>query len=277
MSKKNHRGTVSLLVALLAATGLMAEDAASLTPKAKDDWSYGTRNWKDDGSFVTVSEQENGALALKGDGWLLSKTALKLDPSKKYRLSGFFKSAPGSKPSVFYFGLAPIDAQGRVISSSSVNVVPGTGTELAADCNPNDTVIKIKNGDRWIPGTFCLIAFDTDNSGAMSDLPNTNLSSINVERIEKKNGYTEVRLKGKCGKKYPAGTKVREHCSGDIYIYKAATRKTLPSEWTEFSATFSQKDCWPGTSSVRTAVLSNYNGTTDSIMLMKDVKLKEVE
>ncbi len=277
MFKKSHRRTISLLIALLATTGLMAEDATPLTPKTKDDWDCRSRGGKKDENFVTSSEKEMATLALKGDGALISKTTVKLDPSKSYKLSALFKSAPGSNPSKFYFGLVPIDAQGKQIQSAFINVVPETETELAADCNPDDTVIKIKNGDKWNTHKHSLIAFDTDNSGAMSDLPNANISSIGVEKIAKKNSYTEITLKDKCGKKYPAGTKIREHRSSWSYIYNAACNVALPAEWTEFSATFSQKDCWTGTVSVKILVLSNYEATTDSVMLMKDVRLKEVE
>jgi hypothetical protein len=174
-------------------------------------------------------------------------------------------------------GIMPLNDKGQQIDATQVNTIAGTETELAADCNPEDMVIKIKNGEKWKDGKFHLIAFNADDSGKKADLPNTELSSMGIAKVEKKDNVFEVTLSAKCGKKYAAGTKIREHKSGATYIYIGAIDKVVPADWAEFSKVFKKESCWPGTCGVKVIVLANYGGKPDQIMMMKDIKIEEVK
>ncbi|MFA6103954.1 MAG: hypothetical protein WCV67_12880 [Victivallaceae bacterium] len=264
----------SAAIAILAGNALSAGDAAALNPKTSGEWLC---NWSDKGSAALTAAEAENALACKGVTALSSKTAVQIDPEKSYKLSGSFKLAPDSKPSKFYFGIMPLNDKGQLISSESVGAIADTETELAADCNPDDTVVKIKNGDKWKVGQFFMIAFKADDSGKKADLPNTELSGWNVVKVEKNGDVFDLTLKNKCGKKYAAGTKIREHRCGGTYIYIGADNKDVTADWTESAAAFKKADLWPGTCGAKILILANYGGKPDQVMMMKDVKLEEVK
>jgi hypothetical protein len=263
----------SAAIAILAGNALLAEESAVLNPKTNSEWLC---NWSDKATNLTAVEAEN-ALVCKGNSTMVSKAAIKLDPEKSYKISGFFKLAADSKPAKFYLGIMPLDDKARPISSASVGAIDGTDTELAADCNPEDMVVKIKNGEKWKPETYGMIAFSTDDSGKKADLPNKELSGWNIVKIEKNGDVFDVMLKNKCGKKYPAGTKVREHKSGGTYIYLGAINKDVSADWAESSAAFKKASFWPGTCSGKIIILANFGGKPDQVMMIKDVKLEEVK
>jgi len=261
------------VVAICAGNALFAEESSAINPKANSDWKCG---WDGKGGKSLTADEADGALACKGSVVMFSNDAIKVDPDKNYKLTGEFKLAPDSKPSKFYLGLMPLDDNGGKIDSASISIAKDTNTELAADCHPEDTVVKIKNGEKWQLGQFYMVAFKTDDSGKNADLPNRELSGWNVVSVEKNGDVFDVTLKNKCGKEYPAGTKVREHRSGASFIYFVAN-KDVPADWQEFSSTFTLAKCWPGTKSAKIVVLANYGGKPDQAMLLKNIKLEEVK
>ena len=263
----------SVAIAMFAGNALLAEEVAALNPKTCGEWSD---LYNKTVKALSAVEAEK-AVACKGVLQILSKDSIKIEPGKSYKISGSFKLAPDSKPSQFYMGVMPLNDKGRQIAATQVNAIAGTETELAADCNPEDTVIKIKNGEKWKDGKFYLIAFNADDSGKKADLPNAELSSMGVAKVEKNGDVFDVTLNAKCGKKYAAGTKVRQHQSGATYIYLGAINKDVPADWTEFSKVFKKESCWPGTCGVKVVILANYGGKPDQMMLMKDIKIEEVK
>lgn len=265
--------TGSAAIAIFAGNALFADDPAVLNPKTSSEWLC---NWSEKATNLAAADAEN-ALACKGNTTMISKAAIKLDPEKSYKISGSFKLAADSKPAKFYLGIMPLDNKDQPISSASVGALDSTDTELAADCNPEDMVVKIKNGEKWKPETYGMIAFNTDDSGKKDDLPNRELSGWNIVKIEKNGDVFDVTLKNKCGKKYPAGTKVREHKSGGTYIYLGAINKDVPADWAESSAVFKKTNLWPGTCSGKIIVLANFAGKPDQVMMIKDAKLEEVK
>lgn len=260
-------------IAMLAGNALLAEDAAVLNPKTCDEWLILEGEKGDD---VLTLFESNSALACKGKTSLSTKNAIKIDPEKDYKLSGAFKLAPNSKPSKFYFGIMPLDNKGEQIRAQNVNMVANTDTELSVDCNPEDTVIKIKNGEKWEAGSILMIAFNTDNSGKYADLPNKELSGIGIVKVEKNGNVYDVMLVNKCGKKYVAGTKIREHRIGGSYIY-AFGGKDAQADWTEYCFTFKKHNLWPGTHGAKIIILANFGGDTYQTILLKDIKLEEVK
>jgi hypothetical protein len=278
----NPKKAMSAVMILGIALCVSAQDAV-LAPGTVADWEAA-------GSGVTPTAAKENAVLCSGKGniELLSKNSAKIDPSKSYTFSGMFKSETGSAPFKCYFGLSPLNEKENPVKTIQVKVVKGTEAELAADCSPEDTVLKIKNGESWQPGPHCYIAFETDNTGKYSDLPNTRLSSGGIMKVEKKDAIYEVTMKKGCAAKYPAGTKIRVHSAGPSAIYGGAAGKTVSSEWTEVKGLVKPAELidnlnltvnwWPGVQKVKFFV-AFYPENSDSAISVsfKDVKLEEVK
>jgi hypothetical protein len=201
----------------------------------------------------------SGPTTIKGSEWV------SVDPFKRYTLSGWFRSA-GQEPSNLYFGYMCFDADKKLITSEQVGVLGATETTLYEDCKKEDTLIKVVHAFKWKENPRACIAFDADDSGRYRDLPNRNLSGFGIVKLEEKEGYWEVRLNEPCGRAYPAGTKVREHCAGPAYLYCAASAQAVPAEWTEYSGSVmglseagaGNARWWPGTKYAKLVLLLNY-------------------
>lgn len=209
-------------------------------------------------------------------GNINSSNTFPVDPEKTYRLSGTFKSA-GDTESKIYLGLYPMDKNKQFIAPNTVYCAPGTETELFAACSADDTVIKIKNGAKW--RTRGVIAFEVDDSGNFADLPNRNISTSSIEKVEQKGDHWQITLAKPCGKEYAASTKVREQFAGDTFIYCGAVNQIVPKEWKTYSGTvggvrkgaLSNTQFRPGTAFVRVGILPNYQGKQANVLKIKDI------
>jgi hypothetical protein len=257
-----------------------AQDAG-IKAQGLGDWSCG---WNGKGTNLTEPAAKDGnSLLLKGNGIVFSKAIVSIDPAKTYQVSGFFKAVPGSKEGRFYLGVQPFTSDNVWIPPCQVNPVAGTDTELTEPCKPEDKVIKIKSGSGWEQGPFYFIAFNTDNSGSYTDLPNSTLSKIGFIKVENKGAVTEVTLKSPCGQEFPAGTKVRVHRDGSTFMYAASANNILaPAEWTELKGVIKGENpsgvktgVWhKGTRNAKIIILGV---SPDLELLFKDVKLEEVK
>ena len=209
----------------------------------------------------------NGETTVSGRAVLYSKRKLDIDTKKRYRLSGEFKAGAGSRNGDYFrFGVYPATNNSQ-IQAVHINIVPGTDTELAADCNAADTVIKLKDASKWKSGPLCVAAFDTDPSGRLSDLPNFNVSKTGAKSLVNKNGVWELTLKHPCGKNFPAGTTVREHRAGWSVIYAGTPRQLLTPEWAKIEVIIepgevpsaSIRNWWKGTAKAGLVVESAGN------------------
>lgn len=179
---------------------------------------------------VRIIAQENGDKAFLAERtkYVVSTKTFTIDPDKSYLLSVRVKGL-GDSPTVAYLGVAPHDAEGRYIDSHNVNVI-GSLTELAAACEPTDTVLKIRDCSSWRKGST-VVAFDAKED--RSDLPNFNVSP-SIKDIEEKDGFFEVTLVNPVGAAYQAGTKVRQHARGG-FVY--AKYGEVPNAWTTWEGT----------------------------------------
>ncbi|OQA77400.1 MAG: hypothetical protein BWY31_04482 [Lentisphaerae bacterium ADurb.Bin242] len=99
--------------------------------------------------------------------------------------------------------------------------------------------MKIKDGTRWTASKkpdIAAVAFDTDDSGKLRDLPNRRVTAPGIVSILKKNDIWEVTLKNPCKFNYPSGTSVRLHAYGWSAIYAVLRQEPIPAEWTKVSA-----------------------------------------
>jgi hypothetical protein len=203
-----------------------------------------------------------------------------VDGSKTYKYSGWFKSADDKKTLVL-FGFSPLDADKKSITAAQVNVMADTETALAAECNPEDSVIRIKDGSKWnIKDEHSHIVFNVDDSGGYKDLPNTNIVAPVIVKIEKKSDIWEVTLKEPCGVAFDAGAKIRVHKDGG-YMYAVTLPNFQSKDWTGISADIkgtAKSGCggeqfWPGTKYVKIVILALNGG----MIYFDDIQLEEAK
>jgi len=275
----------ALVVMLLAAAAPAAEEPKPLVKNG--DAEAGTvENWT--GLSGVVSE---GAHSGKHSFFstkaatIRSKELIPVSPDKVYTLTGWFKSA-GKEKSLVYLGYVPFDEKKRQISPAHVGVLVGTDTTLAEACKKDDKVLKVADASKWKPQPYGTVAFNTDATGKYADLPNRNITSYGIVKVEKKEGHWEVHLKKKCNRAYPAGTNIRLHKSGGSYIYNAAGRRPAPKDkWQAFTGRIlgealqgaPSNRFWHGTRFVQILILSNYGQKKDVRMLVDDISVTESE
>lgn len=225
------------------------------------------QNWA-----AALSDYEGGQL-ISGKSTLFADGSFKIDPNKTYRLSGKFKARQPWAEGNLLFGLAPHDAQSKPIFPIQVNPVKNTETTLLESATAGSTIIKISDASNWKKTDFGGVAFQVEKD--LSDLPNRNIISITGVSGQ------EVTLKVPLAQDYPAGTPIRQHESGNSYMYSGAAYQKVPADkWTEFSGEISGEAAsglspnqwWKGTEIVRIFMI---NSQPD--IAFKDVRLDEIE
>ena len=223
------------------------------------------------------------ALSIKGKSVIVySKKAVKVDPSVKYRLSMDVR-CPGEPVRSLFIGFVPFAKNGRLITSASINTYANSGTELAEDAKAGDTVLKLKDAQKWLKTTQNSgIAFDVKDD--FSDLPNYVVPLIKKGSIRKSGEVWELELVKPLAKAYPAGCKVRQHIYAGTYLYSKIVRNLNAKNWTHVSGeisgmqknTRSDKSFWPATDSVRVLIMTS-NTSPESVLEVKNIKLEEVK
>lgn len=170
-----------------------------------------------------------------------------IDPDKAYRLSGWFRDE--GDDGKLLFGLVPYDAQKRRIWSWHITQDPKTRTLLAAPCNKNDRVLRVKDASGWQPGRSHCVAFEGDK-----ELPNFNVTALGISRVSPGADAWEIELSKPCGLAFPSGTVVAQHRAGTNAIFAGAINADIPETWAEFSGSIrgranhvSSTSWWPGT------------------------------
>ena len=223
-------------------------------------------------SFVLAGAKDAG-------GRSQSKELIPVDPSSGYTVSGYFMSPEGK--ALVHLGVDCFDAQKRPITSERITPVPQTETELVEEAKPGDKVLKIKNGSAWefdaeLTPKYGVVAFNVDDSGAYSDLPNPNLSQQGITTIRQAGGQWEVELAKPLKEGYSAGTKVRQHKVAGASLWLAT--KGVGKDWVKLSGDISGVSTvgqekgmfWPGTSFVRISVLNLNNDKNTSPKVLVD-------
>jgi len=241
------------------------------------------KNWDPEQIQVATEHPHTGKSCFKTIVPSVIGTAIiPVDGTKTYKYTGWFKSADAQKPTVF-FGLSPLTENKKAINSLNINAMPATEAVLAEACTPDDTIIKIKNISNWnVDDGNAFIAFDVDDSGEYKDLPNFNVATSEVLKVERKDAVFEATLKRACEMNYSAGTKIRLHHSGG-YLYAAHIKEFQSNEWTQISGEIQGtskdgdrargKQFWPGTKYVKVVVLAVGGGS----IYFDDIHLEEVK
>lgn len=238
-------------------------------------------NWnKTQVQVVTVNPHSGKNCFKTLIGNIQSSELIPVDTSKKYKISCWIRSVDDKK-TFFYMGLVPFDADKIQILPVSVNAVIGSEAELAEACKADDVVLKIKDASKWIvKDKFNHIAFETDNSGAYEDIPNTKFTR-SIVKVENKDGLWEATLDEPCGNTYPANTSVRLQKDGPTYILPIISANFSSSEWKEFSAEVNGEakygshgtQFWAKTKYVKIVILAQNGG----MLYLDDLKFEEVK
>jgi len=228
--------------------------------------------------FVTEAD---GVLSGKGNKYLFSKQMVKIDPAKKYQISGEFRTAAGPSGLV-YLGFAPCDAKGNLIWPRAVNNVRNTETEIAEAAKKGDKTIKLKDASKWnkvTPYSWIVLGAKDD----FSDMPNMNAVSTVPKSFKQDGDVWEVTLKAPLKADIAAGTKVRQQLDGASYMYSAGAFKPT-DKWTARKGIASGivksgnpgNKFWPGTVSARIVILV-LNAKQDTVTEFRNIKVEEVK
>ena len=253
---KSHIANLSLAVAMATTTCLLqAEDSVVNLLKNGGAETGDVSSWD---AFQSVS-----SAAKEG------KHAFVLGPKKQAISDDFIELDP--------------EAQKRILSED-VTIIEGTETALTEEAVKGSKVLKIANGQSWAfePGSspkWGVVAFNVDDSGAFSDLPNRERSDWGITAIRQVGGQWEVELKNPLRTDYPAGTKVRQHKTAGTCMWIGEL--VAPTEWTQTNGRRSglsmfrdnSKKFWPGTRFVKIFIMNQ----SDSDILFDDIVFRRLE
>jgi len=254
----------------LFAAGILAAGAAELASIKK----------AADVTTPKAVTEADGVLSGKGGKSLFSRQLIKIDPSKKYQISGEFRTAAGPAALV-YLGFAPCDAKSG-IQARAVNTVANTQTEIAEDAKKGSKTIKVKNAAKWNKTSkYSWMVFGAKDD--FSDLPNLNAVSTVPQSCKQVGDVWEFTLKTPLTADIAAGTKVRQQLDGASYMYTAGVFKPS-SKWTVRKGIAAgiakygnpEKKFWPGTVSARIVILV-LQAQKDTVTEIRNVKVEEVK
>jgi hypothetical protein len=283
---KSHIAGISFAVAMVSTPFLLqAQNAGENLLKNGGAESGDSAGWIEFPSVSTNAMEGSNAFVCNSGGRVLSEELIPINPELRYKLSGFFKSE-GAEAKMC-LGLICYDADEKEITSSQITPIIGTETKLREAASKGDTVLKIENGQQWVFDTkwtpeYGFVAFDVDDSGAYSDLPNRNLSGAGLKSIRQVGGQWEVELAKPLTADFVAGTKVRQHRSQGACLWLEPQQ--VGSSWKELKGRIAGVSegprqpgkFWPGTKFVKVAILIETPGFKDSV-LVDEVVFTQVE
>ena len=229
----------------------------------------------------SVTESGNDAMSFKGARTLISKQVIKIDPAKKYRISGEF-CLKGGKPVSLSLGFVPYDKNKVQIYPNAVLGDNKTLTTVAEDAKKGDKVVKLKDASKWDAKTpYSYIVFNAAED--YSDLPNRSMIHTVAPNARQAGELWEITLKTPLKADIAAGTPVRQQRDGGTYIYTAGFFKTV-GVWKTRTGTISgiaasgapSNKFWKGTETVRVLILT-LGGDKQSETEFRNIKVEEVK
>ena len=164
----------------------------------------------------------------------LSNAVFKVEPGKKYTISGEFRAVGVKTRQPFFFGFMPLDVNGKRIETHYYRKLNGFEmTSLAAPAAAGAKEIILKKAATWQalkPGQTYLVALNAADDD--SDIPNSN---IVMGTILNSGDKSIVKLNRPLAKALEANSKVRLHTYGASFIY--AANGNLTDNWQKFSGT----------------------------------------
>ncbi|MBO7329848.1 MAG: hypothetical protein J6W00_13885 [Lentisphaeria bacterium] len=246
-----------LMIACLGAFSLLG--AAELFDGAKP------------GAWESDAEIKDGVVTMNLNHSIKSsKDFIPVTKGKKYTVSGeFFITGNPPAKTFLYFGITPYTAKGEEITHSAIaTALPHSIASLAADVKAGDKSLTIKGAESWKILPHGKIAFNAKAN--RSDLPNFEMTDFPIlnKTVKNSDGTITLFFKSPIAKDYPAGTAVRQHRSGNMFVYAGFGDKA--GQWMKFSTTF--RNFYPGTTQFKVTLrLLNRNWPVQ----MRNVKVIE--
>jgi hypothetical protein len=274
---KSHIAGISFAVAMASMPCLLqAQNPGENLLKNGGAESGDSGGWIEFPSVSATAKEGSKAFVCKSGGRVLSEELIPINPELRYSLSGFFNSE-GAEAKMC-LGFVSYDADEKEITSAQITPITGTETKLREAASKGDTVLKIENGQQWVFDTkwtpdFGFVAFDVDDSGAYSDLPNRNLSGAGLKSIRQVGGQWEVELAKPLPADFVAGTKVRQHRSQGACLWVDVQQ--VGTSWKELKGRISgvsegprqSGKFWPGTKFVKVAILNETANFNDPVLV----------
>ena len=253
----------NIIFAALFLTGILAAETIDLTQPVHFS------------PAKNITAGENGLLTLKGPVATYSTKVFDLDPGKKYTISGDFRQTAGSKPTVLFFGVAPLDKKNRPILTPQTQIIRGTDTVLTADVAFGAKEIRVKDAEKWLKGYR--FAINTDPS--YKDLPNFSVIHTTMVSKVKEGDDWKVTFALPIKIALKKGTPVRQHSLGGA-MYAAAPSVRIGKDWKTWKGTATGLMTTPGYSynkfpigTVKVCLVLYVNlGQKDAVTEVKNLK-----
>jgi len=284
---KSHIAGISFAVAMVSTPCLLqAQNAGENLLKNGDAESGDSAGWIEFPSISSNAKEGSNAFVCKPSGGrVFSEELIPVSPELPYELSASFMSE-GTEAKVC-LGLSCYDADEKEITSQQITPIIGTETKLREAASKGDTILKIENGQQWVFDTkwtpeYGFVAFDVDDSGAYSDLPNRNLSGAGLKSIRQVGGQWEVELAKPLPADFAAGTKVRQHRAEGAFLW--INTPQVGSSWKEIKGRIfgvsegprQPGKFWPGTKFIKVIILVDTPDLKNPV-LVDEVAFTQVE
>ena len=227
-----------------------------------------------------MEKQEDGSLLLR-KGTARSIKSIKVDPTKRARLSLEYKLASGTEPIGLIVSVNSL-MKGRPLGGMTVAAIDESLTELAEPIQKGAKSFKVKDVSKWIRPDKghrnMTVVFNAKED--KSDLPNV----VSYGLIE---GFTPdgvVTLRtGTVTRDYPAGTKVRLHHDfesfgiGTLYLKAGTEWKTAAIIVNpETPGTFTKNSWWPKVNAAGVHMALRGKLPEDGGVLFRNIVLEEL-
>lgn len=247
-----------------------------------------------------VDELGTQAFVQVGHKTLLSSVFVAVDPAKRYRLSGRFRSV-GATASRLYFGLAPYNADFEFISieqsfqigtavtvssfSDTVIVTEETISDWNSGTNPN-------TGKPYVAHQRSLGFYFDGVTNRLPDWLWTNYRDSGSSEVDEgtfsQASDTKILINDpvpaeQAARIIPATTKVMNHSSGGTYLYAAASAVDVPLTWTSYEGDITGASLGSNTNTfrletahVKLVLLLNYKQDNVSRIQFTELKFEEL-
>jgi len=215
---------------------------------------------------------------LKAIGYknIIGRDFIKVDPSKRYRLSGCFKSVGEGGLSKVYFGYRPYDKLFREINEYMPSHLTNTKTTLTQQLNPGDNVVYLNSAINYTSGFLSIFPFE--------DYPEYTYTRNYYQYGAVNYDNNSLTLSAPYnGAILPIGTKVAKAHSGcGSYMYSTLSNQLIPNDWNCYSGEIygqyvpgvSCKQFRYGTQYIKFSVLASYSQDATYSLLADDLKFE---
>ena len=193
--------------------------------EAKDLWQCVT---PDDWSVRKPVKTNENIFVHKSGQRLVAAESIKINPNKKYIITGDFRLTGATKPGMLYFGFVPCTSDNKEFGIQHVRKYPATQiATVALDAKIGSNQIILKKSISF-PTKKGSLVMALNAASDDSDLPNLNL--VTVKSIKHEDSRTIITLAKKLTQNVAKNSLVRLHSYGDSFLYAGCAGKTISDQ-----------------------------------------------